>query len=478
FINGLGYLTRAQNADGGWALTPGEASQVFYTAHALQTLNSMRLRFGVSFFQTRALGCLRGAQNADGGYGNPSSTAFETAAALLAIFGSGHLLTPAETNAVNFLNAQQQPNGSWADDPYSTALALRALSFPRDSDADGMPDSFETANNLDPHNPTDAPQDADGDGLTNLEEFRRGTNPNNADTDGDGIDDRTEVSSGSDPRDPNSRNRPPVITSQPLTTSGEGQLYSYQVQASDPEGDALTFSLLQSPAGMSISPAGLIEWTPGANQAGSFVVIVRADDGRGGRALQQYRARVLAVGIDLTIGVVDVSGVVTDAQTLVIGGAAQVDIQNLGGSLFDGQFEVLLFEDRNDNGTYENGADSVLGAGTFAGTMASGGASQLAVPVSGVVQFRDNRIHAFADSAGQIPELVETNNVGSSGAASRYQPPVNDFLPKVKWAYDNPSQIGVRDAPVVAPLIDTNGDNLVNERDVPAVIFLNLQNRN
>ncbi|TSC76302.1 MAG: hypothetical protein G01um101431_923 [Parcubacteria group bacterium Gr01-1014_31] len=56
------------------------------------------------------------------------------------------------------------------------------------------------------------PSDADGDGLSDVEEQRLGTNPNAKDTDGDGFDDRTEIRSGNDPR-----NKPrPTPTSRPL----------------------------------------------------------------------------------------------------------------------------------------------------------------------------------------------------------------------------------------------------------------------
>jgi len=468
----LNYLIRTQNIDGGWPLTTGDASQVFYTALALQALNSFRLQFALSFNQGRAVVFLRGQQNfGDGGYGVPSSTAFETALSLLAILGSGQTLTPAETSAINFLTSSQQGNGSWADDAYSTALALRALAFPRDTDADGMPDSFETANGLNPNDPTDATSDRDGDGLTNLQEFRQGTNPNNSDTDGDGVDDQTELFSGSDPRDPASHNRPPEITSQPVTAASEGQLYSYQVQGSDADNDALAFSLLQSPAGMSISQTGLIGWTPASNQAGSFTVIVKASDGRGGQAFQQYRVTVMAQGIDLAVASVDASALTTDVQTLVIGGSVRVNIQNRGGSLFSGQFAVLLFEDRNNNGTYQIGVDNLLGTETFSGSIDSNAMAPLDVPVSAVVQFRDGPVYAFVDSANQIPELDETNNIGTSTNESKYHPPIGDFQPKVKWQYAS-TQAGVYSTPVVAPLIDTNGDGMVNERDIPAVIVV------
>jgi hypothetical protein len=63
-----------------------------------------------------------------------------------------------------------------------------------DSDNDGMPNDYETANGLNP-SVNDASLDADGDGLTNLQEYRLVTNPNIKDTDGDGLQDGTEVNS-------------------------------------------------------------------------------------------------------------------------------------------------------------------------------------------------------------------------------------------------------------------------------------------
>ena len=50
-------------------------------------------------------------------------------------------------------------------------------SGPVDSDGDGMPDSWEMANGFNKNNPGDAAQDADTDGMTNLEEYLAGTDP-------------------------------------------------------------------------------------------------------------------------------------------------------------------------------------------------------------------------------------------------------------------------------------------------------------
>ncbi len=66
-----------------------------------------------------------------------------------------------------------------------------------DDDNDGLPDAYEEARfgNLD----ETGEGDADGDGLTNLEEFNEGTSPTEADTDDDGLNDGAEVAAGSDP---------------------------------------------------------------------------------------------------------------------------------------------------------------------------------------------------------------------------------------------------------------------------------------
>ncbi len=57
-----------------------------------------------------------------------------------------------------------------------------------DDDNDGMTDTFENLNGLNPL-VDDADEDPDNDGVTNLNEFLQGTNPQEADTDNDGSDD-------------------------------------------------------------------------------------------------------------------------------------------------------------------------------------------------------------------------------------------------------------------------------------------------
>lgn len=78
----------------------------------------------------------------------------------------------------------------------------------------------------------------------------------------------------------NKTNEAPNITSTPITTATAGVNYNYDVQASDPDGDVLIFSLTTFPSGMSIDSAiGIISWTPSTSQLGNHDVNVIVSDG-------------------------------------------------------------------------------------------------------------------------------------------------------------------------------------------------------
>jgi thiol-disulfide isomerase/thioredoxin len=74
-------------------------------------------------------------------------------------------------------------------------------------------------------------------------------------------------------------NHAPTITSTPITTATVGEEYTYEVDATDPDGDTLYYSLVISPAGMTINEnTGVINWIPNSAHIGDNPVIVEVTD--------------------------------------------------------------------------------------------------------------------------------------------------------------------------------------------------------
>jgi len=96
----------------------------------------------------------------------------------------------------------------------------------------------------------------------------------------------------------NAVNDTPSIESAPVTAAVAGRQYAYDVNATDQdEGDTLTYTLVENPAGMSIHPtSGLIQWTPPGGQMGTHRVTVEvADSGAPAASSKQ--------SFDVTVGV-------------------------------------------------------------------------------------------------------------------------------------------------------------------------------
>jgi hypothetical protein len=83
-------------------------------------------------------------------------------------------------------------------------------------------------------------------------------------------------------------NSPPAIVSSPPTHLN-GNIYTYQLKAEDPDNDPVTFALITSPKGMTINrETGLIRWEVSKGDRGDHLIEIEATDPDGAKSLQRY----------------------------------------------------------------------------------------------------------------------------------------------------------------------------------------------
>ncbi len=89
-------------------------------------------------------------------------------------------------------------------------------------------------------------------------------------------------------------NSAPVIVSTPSPSINGGQ-YDYLVQATDADGDPISYELALSPPGMTVDgTTGRIQWKPSPEEKGSYRIKIVAKDAQGGFATQEFELSVAA----------------------------------------------------------------------------------------------------------------------------------------------------------------------------------------
>lgn len=173
------------------------------------------------------------------------------------------------------------------------------------------------------------------------------------------------------------------------------------------------------------------------------------------------------LGPDLVPIKLDVTGATTDSQTLQIGGAVRVTVQNRGDAKITTPFSVLIFDDTDFDGRYTAGVDTALGSADNATALWPEGANLLTVPLAGTVRFLHAPLHALVDADDAVAETGETNNSLRSGADCEVRP-AQPIQPVLKWTYGSP----LFAPPAVTSLTDDNGDGRVDHDDAPDLVVI------
>jgi subtilase family serine protease/uncharacterized membrane protein len=154
-------------------------------------------------------------------------------------------------------------------------------------------------------------------------------------------------------------------------------------------------------------------------------------------------------------GAIDLSELVTDSTNLTVRGDIKLQINS------GGRISVTVFEDVDGDRAYDPDVDNVLGS-----TMVSQpGYMQLRIPVDATVRSSPAHLIAYLDSTNALAETDETDNFLDLYDRS-CQSSVQTFAPVVKWRQGLVSY----QMPAVARLVDTNGDGVVDDYDVPTVV--------
>jgi fibro-slime domain-containing protein/RHS repeat-associated protein len=112
-------------------------------------------------------------------------------------------------------------------------------------------------------------------------------------------------------------NRPPVIASIPPDSIAGGGLYAYDVIASDPDDDNVSYELLNGPPSMAFVPGtNQLRWQTLYSDVGPHPVEIQVSDGRGGIVSQAYTLTVTEPGPDSSPPVVQLQ-IIAGGQELL-----------------------------------------------------------------------------------------------------------------------------------------------------------------
>ena len=221
FLLGTNQVVNALNIQFG-SLTPIPASMALSTTQ--QSLTSAGATTQITTMATYSDGTAKDVSPASAG-----TTYTTTNSAIATVSGDG-LIT-----AVSSGTALIQATNEGASGIVSVQVAIGGANH------GGIPDSWAIANGLNPYDPTMPMQDPDRDGLTNLQEFTLGTNPNNPDTDGDGLNDGDEV---------NTYHTNPLLAD----TDGDGIPDGVEITTGTDPLNAASYDLTKAVAKFNVSP--------------------------------------------------------------------------------------------------------------------------------------------------------------------------------------------------------------------------------
>jgi len=264
-------------------------------------------------------------------------------------------------------------------------------------------------------------------------------------------------------------NNPPHITTGPVTQAEVSVVYAYDADATDADGDILTYALVTGPDGMTVdNSTGAVSWVPAADQRGVHDVELGASDGNSGTDTQGFRITVAAAPLP------DDDGDGLDALAEVEHRSDPALWDTDGDGLSDGEEVDVYHTDPTLRDTDGDGTDDgvEVAAGTDPLTSRTTRLGSLKVTLEPAealdagAQWRvDNGIWRY--NREQLDDLVEGAHTVSYSSLDGYVTPEPETVTIV---YSQTTEIVLEYEAVPALFGDVNGDDRVDALDVQLVI--------
>jgi hypothetical protein len=177
------------------------------------------------------------------------------------------------------------------------------------------------------------------------------------------------------------------------------------------------------------------------------------------RATRAYVVNGTSTGPQISLddsSAIDLSELVSDPATLVVSGSVRVGISTTASCT------VSVFEDVDGDRAYDPEVDTLLGSSILPPSQS---AADIQIPVQATVRFVPAHLMLYLDSTNSFAETDETNNFWDLSNRS-CQTTAQTFAPVVKWRQGLVSY----QMPTVARLMDTNGDAVIDDYDMPVVV--------
>ncbi len=219
----------------------------------------------------------------------------------------------------------------------------------------------------------------------------------------------------------------PSLTNPGSQTNAEGNTVCLQVQASDPDGNGLTYIAVGLPPGLAIDPntgliSGIINYTAAEIAGGQYATLVAVNDGQGNTVSQSFswtvsdtaRAPWLAspglqdslvgatIALPLEAGSADNASLTFSATGLPTGLAINTATGQIGGTVTAaaGSYSVTVTASAEGLGTSQS----------FTWDVSNSFAPQVTLAINGTLDHSDDV--AFVNPATPMPVVVTLNDAG------------------------------------------------------------------